>query len=113
MNALHEYLHHNAEHTSNESITLLNFTMIWKEIYDDDNMTLSDIIADLNLTSTIVVDLKEWFSFFFGIEGVVTLDRVEPSIPPVSGGGDGQPSDIPPGMEAIVEWITVQVQKEV
>lgn len=69
-------------------------------------MSLQDVISTISQTSTIVIDFENWFTYFFGVNGVVSV------------GGNGSAvvvvgnNEIPSGMEAIVAWITQHVQIE-
>ena len=50
----------------------LSFSEIWIADYDHANYTIDLIVAELNATTTIIVDTSAWFEEFFGPEGVVT-----------------------------------------
>jgi hypothetical protein len=93
-------------------LTLLDFTLIFKEVYREVNMTVEDIIVDLSQVSTIYYDFKVWFGYFFGPKGVITLNEtvivVEEELTL-----SGSNPNIPVGMEMIVEWISMQVKMEI
>jgi len=37
-------------------------------------MPLAAVKEDLNSTSTILIDFVEWYTFFFGEQGLVTIE---------------------------------------
>jgi hypothetical protein len=54
-------------------VVLLNFSAIWSPLYDSPQVTAALVVADLNATSSIIVDTLSWFNRFFGPTGFVTL----------------------------------------
>jgi len=101
-------------------VVLLNFTDIWVPLFDLPNVTVAQVVADLNATSSIITDTLSFFNTFFGPTGFVTLSP--PIVPsnatvsnttvstiPVSNNTLTNTSfgvNIPVGLGAIVQWIT-------
>jgi len=131
-NALQIYLGDAASNSSGNStpgtgnsssglVALLNFTAIWSPLYDSPAVPVAVVVADLNATSSIIVATLSWFNSFFGPTGLVTLSPpLTTTVPSNQTTGNQSTSNqttsnttygvnIPPGLEAIVEWITSEV----
>jgi len=50
----------------------LPFENLWLPAYDRANMTVDDVIEELNTTTPVIKQFEEWFEVFFGVDGVVT-----------------------------------------
>jgi hypothetical protein len=59
---------------SGNSNASLNFSAIWIPIYDLANITVDEILADLNSSSSIVAQTINFFGTFFGPNGFVPLN---------------------------------------
>lgn len=93
-------------------IEFLSFTDFWAPEYDNENVTVAQIIEDLRSASTIYEQTLEWFVGYFGPAGYVTLDTVYspgtvvPTTPIES-------INVPEGLEAIVAWLEAHVEAEI
>jgi hypothetical protein len=63
----------------------------------------------LNASSSIIIDTTSWFNQFFGPNGVVTLNTTLSMQQSITLFG----INIPVGLEAIVDWITIEVKQEI
>lgn len=52
----------------------LNFSEIWLSFYDQANVTLAQVVADLDSSSSILMLTRDFFVTFFGPQGFVTLN---------------------------------------
>lgn len=106
-----------------------NDSVFWKPEYDSFNST-EELMAALE-SSGQLMEFQSWFQEFFGLEGLVTLNRtiaisntdMGTTITTVTTGivsNTGLTSDsslsingIPKGLEAIVDWISKNTDYEV
>jgi hypothetical protein len=94
-------------------VVLLNFTAIWLPKYDLSSITVAKVVADLNASSSIIINTTSWFHLFFGPKGLVTLNitlSMQQSNLTVN---TSFGINIPVGLEAIVAWITMEVKEEI
>jgi hypothetical protein len=102
---------------------VVSFTGIWSTAYDLANVTVSDIIADLSATSTIVTSTFTWFEAFFGVQGFYTVSgssvtEIEQEVTTsISGfisssGLATLEAGLPAELQAIISWIEVNVEAE-
>jgi hypothetical protein len=86
----------------------LNFSDIWLSLYDQANVTLAEVLADLNASSTIVALTTDFFDTFFGPYGFVTLNTT------FSMQNQNQTNGaIDLGLADIVSWLILNVEEEV
>jgi len=104
LNVSREYI---SNQTGEPALPQVLFSDIWKPDYDAANVTLIDVMADLNLTNaTLVSDFKNWYLFFFSPTGVITTNTpvpIQPVTPLPPSGGITNP--VPPGLEVLRAWI--------
>jgi len=65
---------------SGNSNKSLNFSAIWSAAYDLPGVTLDEVLADLDLSSSIVAHTLDFFESFFGPYGYVTLNTTASEI---------------------------------
>jgi len=100
--------------SANETtVILLNFTDIWSPIYDLSQITVAEVVADLNGSSSIIVNTTSWFHMFFGPNGLVTLNTTLSMQQANQTTNTSFGINIPVGLEAIVAWITMEVKQEI
>jgi hypothetical protein len=59
---------------SGNTNTSLNFSAIWSPAYDLAGITVNEVLADLNSSSSIVAQTINFFDTFFGPNGFVTMN---------------------------------------
>jgi hypothetical protein len=87
----------------------LNFSDIWLPLYDQANVTLAMVLADLNASSTIIPLTEDFFNNFFGPNGFVTLNTTF-SMEHAANQTNGP---IDSGLANIVAWLITAVEAEV
>jgi hypothetical protein len=93
--------------SSNESIVyLLNFTDIWNPIYDEAQFSVEEVVADLNGSSSVIVNTTSWFHVFFGPNGLVTLNTTLSMQQSSQSKNTSFGVNIPVGLEPMVTWVT-------
>jgi len=95
------------------AVVLLNFTAIWSPVYDLAQITVAEVVADLNATSSIIINTTSWFQVFFGPNGLVTLNTTLSMQQANQTTNSSFGINIPVGLEAIVAWITMEVKQEI
>jgi hypothetical protein len=92
---------------------LLNFTAIWVPAYVSAQDTVAQVVADLNASSSIIIETTSWFNQFFGPNGLVTLNTTLSMQQCSQSVNTSFGVNIPVGLEAIVAWITMEVKNEI
>jgi hypothetical protein len=95
---------------------VVNFTQFWSPNFDLDNVTIGEILADINIASNVVVQVESWFTAFFingGLDAFFQNTTLE-----IEGGNlttnisTGMPNgnvvvvDVSASVEAVIAWIT-------
>jgi hypothetical protein len=83
----------------------LNFSEIWLSFYDQANVTLAQVVADLDSSSSILMLTRDFFVTFFGPQGFVPLNTTYSMEP--------QNQVVDAGLKDIVTWLIENVEEEV
>lgn len=98
-------------------IEFLTFEDFWAAQYDNETVTIDQIIQDLNSSSAIYQQTVDWFVGYFGPQGYVTLDYVletgNPLAPATPATTPTESINVPEGLEAIVAWLEAHVESEI
>jgi len=78
----------------------------WSPAYDDANMTVEQIEANITEFS----NCSDWFNQFFGADGLAALYYATPITPPII--SPPVINNIPSGLGPIIDWISKNVDME-
>jgi hypothetical protein len=88
-------------------VYLLNFTDIWKPVYNETQVTVAEVVADLNGSSSIIVNTTSWFHMFFGPNGLVTLNTTLSMQQSNQSKNTSFGINIPVDLATMVTWVTI------